>query len=424
MRGRSWCFGVGLVAAVSSTGAASAAVKQAVTGEELPQPVPAVEADLVNQSWGWSSISASYKDEDGNPVQEGISYGDYYSPPRFPQFVTGDAITLAGAFKWRGENIDPVADARTDVGTLTPHCALSIEVVLVGGICQPQLAWYNATDASSAPAPNELYALLQDPAIELSCQNELGQPDRQGFCPLGWDNRSPRDLSRQPWKKKTFDIDVRSDPHYAGGAIAFAIRNGGISTSCSDVVHSQQQHGPKSSSGLPYVSALVYDSTMQPGSIYLAFEDGKMPADDWHNAKQTDGDFNDYVVRVAGCFNQSGAGGEAGAGGEGGAGGGGDTTTAGGAGAGGQDSQAAAGAAAGTPSEVGGAATGGAGPHGAGGAMSDAGGVDAEPNGGSATSGDADDDGGCGCRTAPRSGPVPLVIAALLLGLARRRRKK
>lgn len=114
-------------------------------------------------------------------VLEGITYGDYYAPPKFPQFVTGDAITLAGASKWRAESIDPVADARVDVAGLTPHCALSVEVVLVGGICQPRLAWYNVTQAITAPEPTDLYEIVPEPLKELSCKDTNGQVNKDGF---------------------------------------------------------------------------------------------------------------------------------------------------------------------------------------------------------------------------------------------------
>ena len=430
MRGRTWVGGLGVAWALSVAGVASASVTQSTTGETLPRPVTVAENNLVSQSWAWNSQTLSNLDVDGNAAQPGIAYGDYYAPPKFPQFVTGDAITLAGAFKWRSESIDPVADARVDTAGLTPHCALSVEVVLVGGTCSPRLAWYNVTGSKIPPALEDVYPLLQEPATELSCKDDVGRPDTQGFCPLGWDNRSPRNLSLQRWEKKTYTFDLSQDQRYTGGPIAFAVRKGSDYSGCADVAYSLRQHGPKDALSQPYVSALLYDSTAQPGAVYIAFEDGKMPANDWHNGMMTDGDFNDYVVRVAGCFDKPGSSsGEGGAGGApslGSSGAGGDASepvvVAGGASSGGEGSHAEAGepASAGTPAAAGGT-TGGTGHHSTAGETSD-GGAELEEAATSGGSGTNSDDGGCGCRTSPRSSSVPFALAALLFGLTLRRR--
>src|SRR6185369_17717171 len=82
----------------------------------LPQPVGMDELNLITGSWAHAAATQSWKDPTGADVNPPIIYGDYYAPPMFPQFVDGDAITLQGLFKWRGENIDPVKDAKTSPG--------------------------------------------------------------------------------------------------------------------------------------------------------------------------------------------------------------------------------------------------------------------------------------------------------------------
>ena len=70
----------------------------------LPQPVGADELNLITNSWARNTKTESWKDPmTGAQLQAPLVYGTYYSPPAFPQFVDGDAITLQGLFKWRGE---------------------------------------------------------------------------------------------------------------------------------------------------------------------------------------------------------------------------------------------------------------------------------------------------------------------------------
>jgi MYXO-CTERM domain-containing protein len=405
---------------------AAAEVLQTGTTEVLPKPVRDGERNLVDAAWGWNAQTMLYKDADGQDLAVPIAYGDYYAPPKYPQFVTGDAITLEGMFKWRAEAIDPVEQAKPMTAGLTPHCALAVELVLVGGICEPSLFWYNVPDPSSGtpPSPTEQYELIPlQPLVELSCLSEDGQPRTDGFCPLAWDNRSPRNLSLELWQKKTYTSDLSQDPRYAGGAIAFGIRTGG-SIYCPDYVFGLLQHGARNASNQPYVNALVYESTARPGSVYVAFEDSIMAPEDWHSGGKADGDFNDYVVHVAGCFEPSDMGsGGAGAGGAGGAGsdgvGGGGTDAPaepGGANMGGQSANGTAG----DPASTGGiSSSGGAGARDSAGGNAEAGSSDAPL----ANASDSSNDSSCGCRTAPRSGPVPLAAMALALGLGLRRRR-
>src|SRR3954470_22246080 len=77
----------------------------------LPQPVGFAERSLVNDSWVWNANTLVNRDPLGMNLNPPIKYGDFYAPPAYPQFVTGDAINLSGLFKWRKETIDPVKDA-------------------------------------------------------------------------------------------------------------------------------------------------------------------------------------------------------------------------------------------------------------------------------------------------------------------------
>ena len=82
----------------------------------LPQPVGKDELRLINESWAYARATPVNRDPMGMNVN-GMTFGDYY-----PTFVDGDAITLGGLFKFRGENIDPVKDAKTAPGYFSPSC--------------------------------------------------------------------------------------------------------------------------------------------------------------------------------------------------------------------------------------------------------------------------------------------------------------
>src|SRR5688500_9305837 len=110
----------------------------------LPEPVGEPELDLITNSWGYSRATRVQIDPEGNDVYDlEYTFGDYY-----PTFVDGDAITLEGLFKWRGEAIAPSQDALIAPGHFTPSCGFSVELVL-GGDCPLPLAWYNIDDPES-----------------------------------------------------------------------------------------------------------------------------------------------------------------------------------------------------------------------------------------------------------------------------------
>jgi len=278
----------------------------------LPQPVPKAESDLVNGSWGWNADTLINKDRTGMNLNPAVKYGDFYAPPTYPQFVTGDAITLSGLFKWRGEKLDPVKDAKTGPGYFSAKCGFTGQLLLMGGNCQAQFGWYNVTDPASKtpPAASEIYPFMKGkPNVLLTCTNGEEMPPtikQDGFCPLAWDNRHPYNLSVERWKIVTFPSgDISKDPNYKGGYVGFALI--GDPAKCPQNKYSMYEHNQRNMSGTPWVTTLIYQSSVDPGGFYMAFEDLPMGAKDWTKWTQNnqevsgaDGDFNDFVFYVSG----------------------------------------------------------------------------------------------------------------------------
>ncbi|HEY4106849.1 MAG TPA: DUF4114 domain-containing protein, partial [Polyangiaceae bacterium] len=123
-----------------------------------------------------------------------------------------------------------------------------------------------------------------------------------------WDNRSPRNLHIQVWTPKVFDSGmIKTDPRYKGKYVGFAvIGNTDGTSSCTQNKYSMYNYNQKNSSGTPWVTTLIYQSTVDPGGFYMAFEDLPMSAADWHqtgvpgNMGTNDGDFNDFVFYLSG----------------------------------------------------------------------------------------------------------------------------
>lgn len=283
-------------------GGASAQVTQSdATNTPLPQPVGDAELTLVTDSWAYKTDTRVNRDADGNDVyNDEIYFGDVY-----PTFEDGDAIKLEGLFKFRGEALDPVADARTTPGHFSPQCGFTGQLLLRGGDCQVGFGWYNIDDPNSTtpPAPNEIYEFIPENVEEIfMC---LGPLDN-GFCPLAWDNVDPRDLSREMWSPQAFDAgEIQENENYRGGYVGFAVI-GNPDIGCSESKFSLLGQNQKNAAGEPWVTTLIYQSTVDPEGFYLAFEDLPMSADDWHetgvpgNMATNDGDFNDFVFYVTG----------------------------------------------------------------------------------------------------------------------------
>jgi hypothetical protein len=288
-------FGVGAVA-----GPANAQVFQTDSARTpLPQPVGTTELNLTGNSFAWNANTASYYDPtSGALLDTPIIFGQYYAPPAFPQYQDGDEIKLSGLFKWRGEKIDPIANATTGPGHFFPGCGFTAELVLRGGGCTSGLGWYNYTGDAAPPAASDIHPLVPgDPSYLHEIYNTI-------FAPLAWDNRNPRNLSQLAWTPQHFDSGmITSNPDYTGGDVAFALIGDPI-TQCSQNKYSVYAHNTKNTNGVPWVTALIYRSTVDPSAIYLAFEDLPMSSADWRVATgqsvvtTIDGDFNDFVFYI------------------------------------------------------------------------------------------------------------------------------
>jgi hypothetical protein len=298
---------IGLVGLLGIAAPAQAQVFQTdAVKTPLPQPVGPDEVNLVTGSWGHNAKTESWKDPmTGAQLEAALVYGTYYSPPAFPQFVDGDAITLQGLFKWRGEKLDPVKDAKTTPGYFSPTCGFSGQLLLMGGNCKVAFGWYNVEDPNSTTPPTaaEIYEFIPNDPAYLNCLDENGGKKTDGFCPLAWDTRSPRNLSIQQWTPKAFDSgNIKTDPRYKGKYVGFALI-GNPALSCKANKFSMYNHNQKNAGGVPWVASLIYQSTVDPEGFYMAFEDLPMSADDWHNSGgmyKNDGDFNDFVFYVSG----------------------------------------------------------------------------------------------------------------------------
>src|SRR5207244_5490637 len=117
----------------------------------------------------------------------------------YPQFVDGDELTLSGLFKWRGEQLDPIADATISAGHVFPGCGFKAELVLAGGSCDLALGWYNYTGPGAPPARADIQPLVPRGSTYLNSSRGT-----DGFAPLGWDNRDPRNLSMLDWTPHAF----------------------------------------------------------------------------------------------------------------------------------------------------------------------------------------------------------------------------
>jgi len=297
----------GMVVALTAVTPAMAQVTQTdAIHTPLPQPVPAAELSIVDDSWAWNANTVVHRDPLGVLLTAPMKYGDFYAPPTYPQFVTGDAINLSGIFKWRREAIDPSTDATTGPGYLSAKCGFSAELLLLGGNCQATFGWYNVLDPASKtpPAAAEIYPLISTPYQALQCVAEDGKtPKRDGFCPLAWDNRDPYNLSVLRWVPKVFSSgDLSQDPRYKGGYVGFALV--GDPQKCPQSKYSMYEQNQRNSNGVPWVTTLIYESSIDPNGVYLAFEDLPMSPADWKKSSDSssngaDGDFNDYVVYVS-----------------------------------------------------------------------------------------------------------------------------
>jgi MYXO-CTERM domain-containing protein len=334
-----------------------------------------------------------------------------------------DADSLTGLFQnfnggmdyW----LDPVGDASATPGSFPGQCGFKVQIVLRASACQNAFGWYNATDP--ATKPSVIYPIVPA-SLTAAPPDGIGCVDND-FCPLAaWTAAEP---AQHSWANPLpiFEADIRSSPNWTGGPIGFALM-GASGGQCSETKYSQADLNDKSSTGAPWITALVYHSRYDTGAYYLAFQDLPMCTASWRGCSPgsnqalpvgqgNDGDFNDYVVRVTGrdcslaggapdggadaSSSSSGAAGAAGAA-AGGASGDAGAGVAGAAGVGGAAGTTGAGGVSSGAAGAGGANTGAAGAGGATGASgaSGAGAANGSVGGATGTAGDAGTAGAAG----------------------------
>lgn len=302
MRGRSvgsfgrlwprWRVGAILFVVLAAPASAGATVTEppipgSTLGETVPKPSPAGEISVVTAR----GFSAS-------------------------------AATLPGLFASRGETIDYVKDGQTSPGTFSTECGLTAQLLMRPGGCHLALGWYNATEgATTPPARAEIYEILPAtfPMCPATIDPALSCCDDADFCPLATYDTTQAPFHR--WNMVPFSVAaIRADARYLGGLIGFALMGAGSNTQCTQNKYSQLDVNEKSPSGQAWVGAVVYRSTVAPGSYYLAFEDAPTTAQSWKGPNNgNDGDFNDFVLYLTGVCTDTGMGGATGAGGNGGA---------------------------------------------------------------------------------------------------------
>lgn len=173
-------------------------------------------------------------------------------------------IQLYTLFSQRGESINWQTDAHVTPNVFSPLCGFSATYVLNQAGSHFGLAWYN--DTGTQPTAADLHVLVPANSAVGTMFNGTA---------------------------------IKSDPAYTGGVVGFALVGGEthytndaydtVCTSCS----------PPG----PWITALMYASTVTPDAYYVCFEDGPTSATGWNN----DGDFNDDVYFITGVTCQGGA---------------------------------------------------------------------------------------------------------------------
>ena len=129
--------------------------------------------------------------------------------------------------------------------------------------------------------PRPLRSTSSSPTIEyLNCKTENGAPKNDGFCPLAWDSRSPRDTSDSAMDAKSFRLGQhQTDPRYKGKYVGFAVIGGKPALSCKENKYSMVGHNTKNSLGTPWVASLIYQSTAIRKALHGLAKTCESPAD-------------------------------------------------------------------------------------------------------------------------------------------------
>ena len=221
----------------------------------------------------WSSPAGAVQEPDGTPLPQPVGQNEIGAVT--PNGFKASDVTLEGLFAIRGEVIDTKLDAHQTPGTFSPQCGFTGTIVLRGGGCQNALGWYNATpNSTTPPAASQIYTLvpsnLQNPPPNgLSCQD-------QTFCPLAEMQTDPGHVGQHGWVNYTWNASsIATNPNYKGGQVGFALMPG---TQCTQTKYSEAQLNTISTQyKVPWVTTLIYQSTVDPSAYYIAFEDLPMP---------------------------------------------------------------------------------------------------------------------------------------------------
>jgi hypothetical protein len=166
-------------------------------------------------------------------------------------------IELYTFFSSRGENINWQTDAHDTPNQFSPLCGFTATYVLNQAGSHFGLAWYN--DNGTPPTAADLHQLV-------------AQNSAVGTMFSG--------------------TSIKNDPNYTGGVVGFALIGG--ETHYTNPAYDTQC--TSCSPPGPWITALMYASTLTPNAYYVCFEDGPTSATGWDN----DGDFNDDVYFVTG----------------------------------------------------------------------------------------------------------------------------
>jgi MYXO-CTERM domain-containing protein len=169
-------------------------------------------------------------------------------------------IQLYTLFQQRGEMLDWHHDAHTMPNAFSPLCGFTATFVLNQAGSHFGLAWYNET--GTQPQPTDLHTLVPP---------------------------------NSPVGTMFTGTSIKSDPAYLGGLVGFALVGGEThytNTKYDNVCSAPTVCNPAA----PWITALMYASTVTPNAYYICFEDGATSASGWNN----DGDFNDDVFFLTG----------------------------------------------------------------------------------------------------------------------------
>ena len=203
-----------------------------------------------------------------------------------PSEVRLDRLVVA-----QGEALESILDAHLPLPGFAPLCDMTAQLLLRGGTCEVSLGWYNVVPGQTKPpTPDQVYPLLaaNDPA-------SMPRPDyTPGVPPLGAGGMGGAGGPGSTIMSATIKA-VRSDPHYAGGLIGFAMIGDDkkMPPVCTQTHFMEAALNPVCTTpacmNKPWIAGLSYQSTARPNTYYFLFEERPMSATDFGN----DGDFND-----------------------------------------------------------------------------------------------------------------------------------